>query len=256
MSQHEPERWADSGETPGALREALLGARRERPSAAQLERMIARASGTSAPAAPSGKRFAWTLSSKWLLGVACFAALGAFLSAAWQTSPRNTPPREASPSAAVKRTAARPVEAPASSNEVPAAPSLAPAELPIAAVPPQPISGLDASPAANPRSGRPGHRSPSKTDGRSVRAADPRAEVELLRRAKLAQTRDPRQAWQLLETHAQRYPNGVFGEEREALAVEVLLELGRADEAKARAKQLRTHFPASPYLRRIDALLR
>ncbi|WP_437954182.1 hypothetical protein WME98_20415 [Sorangium sp. So ce296] len=63
------------------------------------------------------------------------------------------------------------------------------------------------------------------------------------------------EALDLLERHARRYPRGSSTEQREALAVRVLVVAGRRDEAAARAERFRTAFPDSLFLPSLDAAL-
>jgi hypothetical protein len=51
-----------------------------------------------------------------------------------------------------------------------------------------------------------------------------------------------------LGQHARRFPNGVYREEREALTVQCLRALGRADEAARRAAAFRARYPKSLFL--------
>jgi hypothetical protein len=48
-----------------------------------------------------------------------------------------------------------------------------------------------------------------------------------------------------LERHARRYPKGLLAEEREALAINVLVTLGRYDEARERSARFLRRYPGS-----------
>ncbi|KYF70703.1 hypothetical protein BE17_49305 [Sorangium cellulosum] len=63
------------------------------------------------------------------------------------------------------------------------------------------------------------------------------------------------EALDLLERHARRYPHGPSTEQREALAVRVLLAAGRRTEAAARAERFRAAFPGSLLMPAVDAVL-
>ncbi|WP_437656105.1 RNA polymerase sigma factor [Sorangium sp. So ce1182] len=63
------------------------------------------------------------------------------------------------------------------------------------------------------------------------------------------------EALDLLERHARKYPHGPSTEQREALAVRVLLAAGRRTEAAARAERFRAAFPGSLLMPAIDAVL-
>jgi hypothetical protein len=83
----------------------------------------------------------------------------------------------------------------------------------------------------------------------------PAAELELLRRSQAVLHRDPSAAFELAERHASEYPQGVFAQEREILAIEALLKQHKRALAFARAKQFVDRFRGSPYAFRIQALL-
>jgi hypothetical protein len=59
----------------------------------------------------------------------------------------------------------------------------------------------------------------------------------------------------LIEQHRQRYPQSTLGQEREILAVEALVALGRKSEAEDRAAQFRQRWPTSSLLVRLNALV-
>jgi len=73
-------------------------------------------------------------------------------------------------------------------------------------------------------------------------------------RGELAEN-DPANALKLVDEHARRFPKAQLGEEREVLAVQALVALGRYDEARARAAKLRAAAPNSLFLPAIDATL-
>jgi hypothetical protein len=61
---------------------------------------------------------------------------------------------------------------------------------------------------------------------------------------------------QLTEEHARLFPEGTLVPEREVLAIEALVELGRTQEARARFADFRGRFPNSPHLPRLESTLR
>lgn len=63
-------------------------------------------------------------------------------------------------------------------------------------------------------------------------------------------------ALETLDRHAQKYPTAQLAEEREALAIQCLVGLGRADAARARGERFRKSFPGSMLLPVVDAALR
>jgi hypothetical protein len=63
----------------------------------------------------------------------------------------------------------------------------------------------------------------------------------------------PREALDLAEQHARQFPAGQLAEEREVVAIEALLALGRTDEARTRTARFRARFPESPEGARLTA---
>jgi hypothetical protein len=80
-------------------------------------------------------------------------------------------------------------------------------------------------------------------------------EMRLLTSAQDAIKTDPAKALALCEDHARRFPTGLLVEEREALAIQALLALGRIDDAKKRSDAFYSKFPDSPLTRRIQGLM-
>jgi hypothetical protein len=56
---------------------------------------------------------------------------------------------------------------------------------------------------------------------------------------------EPARALIYLDQHAQRFTRGLLSEEREAMRINVLVQLGRKDEAKARGEAFAARFPNS-----------
>ncbi|NVB78489.1 MAG: hypothetical protein HOV81_08865 [Kofleriaceae bacterium] len=81
-------------------------------------------------------------------------------------------------------------------------------------------------------------------------------EARILARAQTA-LRDgqPARALRDIDRHQAKFPRGALAEERERLAIETLLALGRRDTAEARARHFRSAFPDSLQWDRIRALL-
>jgi hypothetical protein len=80
-------------------------------------------------------------------------------------------------------------------------------------------------------------------------------ELSLLRSAHQALTTDPNRALSLSLLHAQRFTQGALAQEREVIAIDALLRLGRVVEARARAARFRAQYPGSVHLQHLDALL-
>jgi hypothetical protein len=56
---------------------------------------------------------------------------------------------------------------------------------------------------------------------------------------------EPARALVFLDEHAQRFARGLLSEEREAMRINVLVQLGRTDEAKTRGEAFAARFPNS-----------
>jgi hypothetical protein len=78
-----------------------------------------------------------------------------------------------------------------------------------------------------------------------------RAEMDLLEQIRAAQASDPARALALVHDADRRFPRGVFGEEREAIAIECLARVGRASEAQTRASRFLAAHPRSPFAERV-----
>jgi hypothetical protein len=76
------------------------------------------------------------------------------------------------------------------------------------------------------------------------------SEVELLRRARASLGSRPREAFALTEQHRQLYPQGVFVQERDALAIEALMREGDMDMARDLARRFVRDYPSSPHAHR------
>ena len=126
------------------------------------------------------------------------------------------------------------------------------------AVPPSPTASvptvsIDALPSSTVGASRAeGRRAPASGGETSE---DPSiAERRLLDRARAALARGDHDAAMLVVgEHAQRYPRGRLSEEREALAVRVLADSSRLDEARSRAARFRTRWPQSILLPAVEA---
>ena len=110
------------------------------------------------------------------------------------------------------------------------------------------VTAQSAAPAARPSGSEP-------VGGAAFPDATSAAEAALLGRAERALASDPTRALRLTEEHLSRFPRGVLTQEREFVAIQALLGLGRRSDAAARAAQFHAHFPGSAHLRRLDLLL-
>ena len=106
-------------------------------------------------------------------------------------------------------------------------------------------------PAAKDPGQEPGPRSGGRVEG----PGDALAELSLLQRAQRELRQDPRQALALAQRHKQRYPRGQFLQEREMIAIEALLQLGRRAQARRRGRIFSRRFPSSSHVTRLAHLL-
>ena len=87
-----------------------------------------------------------------------------------------------------------------------------------------------------------------------AKASAAETEISLLKRARAATLANPARALALTAEHAKLYPGGALEQEREVIAVDALLRLGRRDEAAQRAKQFQERYPGSAHARRMGTL--
>jgi hypothetical protein len=81
-------------------------------------------------------------------------------------------------------------------------------------------------------------------------------ERALIERARTAGARgDTASMLEALDRHARDFPAGRLTEEREALAIQALVQSGRIDEARSRAVRFRARFPTSVFLAPVNAAL-
>lgn len=209
----------------------------------------------------------------WLAG----AALGAVVIAAallWgpfrerphapTANPDTTALSPAAPAISIAPAAPEPL-----GTAVPAAPAIAPAAPepletppPALAAPPPTASPSSPIPSPSPQLSQPSPRDSTAIAPATAPAvpsaaptADPETEVHLLQRAREALTSDAATALTLTQLHAARFPSGALGQEREVVAIQALVQLGRRDEARARAARFLSAFPGSAHRPRLEALL-
>jgi hypothetical protein len=82
------------------------------------------------------------------------------------------------------------------------------------------------------------------------------SEVDLIERAHRALASDPQRALAWVRQDEQRFPDGTFAQEREAIAIEALVGEGNLVSARARAAQFLARFPSSAYAAHVASLAR
>jgi len=98
------------------------------------------------------------------------------------------------------------------------------------------------------------HDSSSDTPSVGV-TTEPLSELTLLARARRSLLTSPVRSLELAEQHARDFPAGTLCEEREVLAIESLLKLGRVDLAKRRALVFERSFPSSAHRAHLARLI-
>ena len=280
MELKDPPRLLDPG--AGArdfVRQALDAGRADRPRADQLARLARRlpmgmappptdpgASPTGAPAAPiaaipsalPGAILGAVLGLA-VIGLHTFATRSEAPPAAPHEAPaailRAEPARAPAPEPArlddaimTQKAAARAIAAPAN------APSSSAEPAPRAASP-TPSSAPTAITAAAGASPDLAAGSPQGTFAAEPPTVDSETDIQLLHRAQDALGGAPSRALDLVSRHAARFPGSALGQEREVLAIDALVRLGRVSEARARAAAFAARFPTSAHLHRLEALV-
>ena len=223
------------------LHEARRAYRELGPSDAQLTRMLqaVEASGLGSVRHPQ-----W-VHKLWKAGVGMLTAAGLI----WVVVQRQPAPPPALPHVP-ERSATAPAIAPPPPQETGSEPFEPPT--PVEAPRAHEAEAARTSKAPPEREARERARTPRPT---APRAADPIAELALLQRARRVIMRDPARALTLAEEHAGAYPDGIFAEERELLAIEALLGLTRRDDAEQRAARFTRRHPHSVHAHRLQRLL-
>jgi hypothetical protein len=254
-SDGDPPRLREDRSASLAMTAALRAEAADGPSHAQIARMSA-ALGLALPPASSPPPAAPIAASSaasgaglasWVglsgIGIAIVATAALVV---WTRSPRAAEPRPArtrtmeAASAPAPQIAEAPVEAPV----------LAPAPIEVAPVRRRVRRARVQAPAAD----APVVPTPVATpinDGE----ARLREETALVQRAEGWLARDPSAALRLANEHRQRFARGILSEEREVVAIDALLRLGRRDAAEQRAQLFFASHEGSLHARRIRRLL-
>ena len=265
----EPIRWLDDPETGRALLDVLRASQEAPALPEQAHAQMAMFAGGLAAQAIATKA---TIFSSWLkllgsfLGihgagktVAIVAMLGAIGTGSYVGVRHYIAHMAAIEAVSSQRAAAEPMPVPAAkaSDELEATESLRAAE----AV--SPSERVKSAPyvapvrSIEPRAGR--EEGPAAIQGQSgagsfdeLSIAD---EARLLEKARARLTAEPAQALEVANTHERLYPTGQLSAEREFIAVDALMRLGRRTEAEQRAEPRLRQFPNGLYAKRLRKLL-
>lgn len=233
----DPRPWLEEGAPSSELKVVLDSARLDDPSAAQLANVAAKlgpllvAPAAATVPAVAGKTAAGA-AVKSGLAVKVIASIGAaaVVGGAYQAG-RVHQEKTVPPTVIEKR-----VEVPV---PVPAPPVVVPQ--------PEPVVEPEPAPVAPPL---------PPVVVKKPSAPSPQAEASLLESAMAALKSGAwARALALCERHAREAPDGVLVQEREVIAIEALVRLGRRGDAKARAEKFKAKFPTSTHLLKVEALI-
>jgi hypothetical protein len=263
----DPPRWLDPGSAASArVREVLREARADVGTDEEVARLeaallpligaplagsgAAASSGATSGGAASGgaasgaAKVASVSAAKLALGAG--VAVVAASAAVWFGSPSRAPQAPAPASSAV-------VSAPSPAAPNIAAPNAAATETasagPTESEPSAPSVPVPAEP--EPKAAQ----SPRSSQAAGAQAPSSLSEADLLGQAQAALTGDPARALRLADQHRARFPGGVLGQEREVIAIEALVRLGRTTAARDRAARFQKVFPSSAHRSKIDSLV-
>lgn len=146
-------------------------------------------------------------------------------------------------------------------REAPVRSSMRSSELREVPVVPPPPTEPEIEPSVVPAPERPvvsapsTHVTPRRTSTRVAPSGPTPSELDLLRAAEAALADDPTSALARTEEHQRAYPEGLLAQERELLAIDALVRLGRQATAERRVQQFEERHPHSPLLRRMARVL-
>jgi hypothetical protein len=269
----DPVRWLADKDASPELRELLGRARDVPPLPAGLDRRLAAlarqlaatpvAAGAAATAAKSslaGKTLALIgtskLAGKLVVGMALLSAASVATYVAVRPSGVSAPTAATRARPGVSAPLARSQRSARSGGTTGDLSAVVANEPSVAARPPKAISSGAfgrAEPAVPPIQVEPSEQDPV---GRAS-FPDPSIaeEARLLERARAALAVDPAGALRITEEHARKHPMAQLGAERELIAIDALMRLGRRDEALGRAAPGLARAPNSLYAKRLRQLL-
>ena len=234
----DPIRLRDDQAIPEWCREALLDEASAAPPGFDEAAGLASLRGAIAAAGPAPA--ARDGVSRWLArslgGVAAIVTVGAFVAIS-SSSEESTPP---------------PPTAPAIANESPVSPTTLPAPsepgIAVESLPSAPVPPPRTKPVATPSVGaKQWGAKDIESAAQSPTAADPLEETRHLAALRRLAEHDPEAAITFAAEGDRRFPRGILGEEREAIAIACLARLGRPDEANRRAVRFLENYPESPF---------
>jgi hypothetical protein len=235
--ERDPARMLDTVDPKSPLHGALAAGRRDLPSEQALARMaVAIGAGTGVSLAAAGAKGATAAGKIIPFKLASIAVATAIAGGGLYYVAKPEPPL----------VAVRPAIGPRAPDPPPVREAIPdPIPNPI----PNPVPKADPPPPAPAIT----VRQPRKT--RPLPEVTPPSEMELVERARTLLGSDPGASLAAAEAHRHAYPGGTFAQEREVIAIEALLALGRTPEAKARAARFDEAFPGSAHRARIRDLL-
>jgi hypothetical protein len=120
---------------------------------------------------------------------------------------------------------------------------------------PEPAAATDIAPAA--QAAQPSAAKPQRASSRVAVRAPEQSEPDLLARAwTVLSAGEPEQALKIAEQDAQLYPDGVLGEERDAVRISALVKLHRMDEARSAASRFIRQHPTSVHRALVERSIR
>lgn len=257
MSEEEPTRIGEDASASDALRGAIDAAREDWPGEHELASLEARLGPLLGPGGGGGGGGAPSpgiggagvgLAAKVLGVLAVTAALSGI--AWWSLGGDETP--------------ARPTQATFEQAAMPERPEDAPAEQAAPRLENEGSAQADPGDDATAQPLRVEERRPARRRALAPRSPaasappaeiDPEAELALLREAQDALGPSPARALALTDAHRNRFGTGVLAQEREVVAIDALLRLGRREAARARAAAFHARWPRSAHGRRVEVLV-
>lgn len=247
MNERDPERWSAQGSAaPPELREWLNAAKRDLPGPEALAALgivlppapppagldITAAGAKTQAAAGAGKTVGAALAGKVLAGVVVVGAVSTGVWLGTQRDGADTPSLREHPLQALSEMAAAGV---ASSLSTAIDDGFAPDQ----------TLDADDEPAADAASAE------KHLPQTGVSPPGTESELQLLHRARRALKAEPGLALSLVQRHSAAYPNSNFAQEREAIRIRALQELGREQEAKRQREAFERRFPGSAHQREL-----